>query len=188
MAEFLSLIDFCEIRTACGECFPVCERALEGTGILGSFPAGTPTGLSLPHTPATCSAWSPAVQPDSRALKEQGTLCALYILGLFLTSALSTLRSFLSPVRRKPYLAVLPVNTRPWDDLRTAAWRLRDSERGAGGGMRRTWPPFKSFSLQLLPGLHSSDVSYKLAGLSLGPQTQPLPPKTIEKCVAGFLL
>lgn len=56
--------------------------------------------------------------------------------------------------------------------------------------MRRTWPPFKPFSLQLLPGPNSSDVSYKLAGLSPGPQTQPLPPKNHRKmhCWVSFLM
>lgn len=114
VAEFLSLMDFFEIPTA------FCEY-WKGPVFLAPSQPGLPAGLGLltpqpPAQPGVQPSSRPAVQPDSRALKEQGTLRALYILGLFLTSALSTLRSFLSPVRRKPYLAVLPVNTRPWDD------------------------------------------------------------------------
>lgn len=114
------LSSFFARETVISQKYPQCPCLSAGrdqwTWLLASptkIPGQNPARAQPPSFPSHLL--RPGIQPDCRALKEQGTLRALYILGLFLTPALSTLRSFLSPVLRKPYLAVLPVNTRPRD-------------------------------------------------------------------------
>lgn len=116
--------------------------ACEGTSELGSSPARPPgPGLSLPHTPSHLLRSS--VQPDRLSSERAGDPPRSLYTGVIFNLGSQHITEFPLPSAQEALLGCASCEHEAPGWLRTAAWRLRDSE---GGKKNKNLAPFQTLS------------------------------------------